>query len=66
MLWPGSTQFLADRIGIGRGVDLVIYIAIVTLFYLVFRLHMKVELINRQITKVVREKALSEVDKNKQ
>jgi small membrane protein len=62
VIWPNSTQALADRIGIGRGSDLVIYISIVLLFFLIFKLHIKLESINRDVTKVVRKKALESAD----
>ena len=58
VLWPNSTTVLANALGIGRGSDLVLYISLAALFYLLFRLHVKVESINRDVTKVVRDKAL--------
>lgn len=64
VLWPTSTQILADVIGIGRGVDLVIYVAIVTLFYLIFKLHLKIEATSRDMTKLVRRNALEHAEKN--
>ncbi len=56
--WPNSTTVLANAFGIGRGTDFVLYIAIAVLFYLMFKLHVKLESVGRDITKVVREKAL--------
>ena len=58
VLWPNSTTILANSVGIGRGSDFVLYIAIVLLFYLIFKLHIKIEEINRNITKVVRKDAI--------
>ena len=55
---PNSTTMLANRLGIGRGSDLVIYISIAVLFYLQFRAHIKIEKVNREVTHVVRDKAL--------
>ncbi len=57
---PSITQTVADIIGIGRGVDLVMYVSIALLFFLVFKLHIKIEKIQRHVTKVVRERALKE------
>lgn len=59
VLYPGSTQVLAAYLGIGRGADLVFYSAIITLFYIVFRLHIKLEGLHRDLTKMVRDEALS-------
>ncbi len=58
VMWPNSVQMIASAFGIGRGSDFVLYISVITLFFLVFRLHIKIENMNRDVTKVVREKAL--------
>jgi len=63
--WPESTAKIAKIFEIGRGVDFVFYIAIATLFYLIFKLHIKVETIARDVTKVVRDKAIKETLNNK-
>ena len=56
--YPNSTQVLADILGIGRGVDLVTYCALAFLFFTIFRLTIKIESLQRDITKVVRRDAL--------
>ncbi len=58
VLWPESTNILANSLGIGRGSDFVLYISIIVIFYLLFRLHIKIESIGRDVTKVVRKEAL--------
>lgn len=58
VMWPNSVQMIARSFGIGRGSDFVLYISVITLFFLVFRLHIKIENMNRDVTRVVREKAL--------
>lgn len=58
VLWPNSTTILANRLGIGRGADFVLYISIIVIFYLLFRLHIKLEGINKDITKIVRKETL--------
>lgn len=63
VIWPNSTTVLANALGIGRGSDFIIYISLALLFFLIFKLHIKIEGINRDVTKVVRDKALS-VQKN--
>lgn len=56
--WPDSTTILANKFGIGRGADLVLYVSLATIFYLLFRLGVRLELINRDLTKVTRDKTL--------
>ena len=58
VLWPNSTNVLANALGIGRGADFVLYISIIVIFYLLFRLHIKIEGVSRDITKVVRKDSL--------
>lgn len=57
---PETASYFAKIFGIGRGVDLVIYMALIILFYLQFRLMVRLEKINREITQLIREKALTD------
>ena len=56
-LLPHTTDFLTKPLGIARGIDLIVYGSIVLLYYLLFRLYIKMEQINQAITKIVRELA---------
>ena len=65
IVWvPGATTGIANILGIGRGADLLIYGSIVAIFYLIFRVYVTMEDIERQITEIVRKIAL-EKKKNK-
>jgi hypothetical protein len=57
-LIPNSTTFLASRLGIGRGMDLLIIVGILGAYYLLFRLYLKIENINQDINKLVTEIAI--------
>lgn len=63
ILYPTETTKLANNLGIGRGVDLVVYASIVTLFYLVFRIYVMMEDIRHEITELVRKIALERKSK---
>ncbi|MFT4310778.1 MAG: DUF2304 domain-containing protein [Candidatus Woesearchaeota archaeon] len=54
-LFPELTSPLAKLLGIGRGVDIIIYLSIIVLFYMVFKLYYKIIKIEQDITKLVRE-----------
>lgn len=56
---PESLTKLANLLGIGRGADLVLYVAVIVVFYLMFRIFVRLEKIERDITKVVRSSSLS-------
>ena len=59
---PQTTDFLALSLGIGRGVDLVVYLAITALFYATFRILVRIENLEQQLTKLVRSAALKDLD----
>ncbi len=62
IIWiPGVTTHIAKILGIGRGADLLIYGSIITLFYLIFRIYVKLEDIERQITQLARKTALQNI-----
>lgn len=62
VLAPGLTSKIAQAVGIGRGVDAVVYSSIVLLFYLIFRLHVFIEDIKHDITTLVKKLALKELE----
>jgi small membrane protein len=58
VFFPQVTEFFASLLGIGRGIDVIIYVSIALLFYLVFRLYIKIVELEREITLLVRELSL--------
>ena len=62
---PQTTETFARFIGVGRGVDAIIYLSIITLFYLVFRIYVKIEEGQRELTKLVRKLAVDELNEEK-
>jgi hypothetical protein len=60
---PNSTATLAKIVGIGRGADLIIYLALALLFFLNFQSTIKMEKINKEITKLTRAITLKDGDK---
>jgi hypothetical protein len=55
---PEFTTAVANELGVGRGVDAVVYTSIVILFYLNFRSNVLIENLRHEITKLTREIAL--------
>lgn len=60
--YPDTASLIANLVGIGRGADLVVYLGLACLFVLVFQLHVSHVRLERQLTKLVREHSLSELD----
>lgn len=66
VLFPNLSSQLAHIVGIGRGADAIIYASIVVIFYLLFRIYIKLEDTNKQITELARKVSLQEVKTPKQ
>jgi hypothetical protein len=47
----------------GSGIEVLLYVAVAVLFYLIFRVRMKLEKIERDVTKIIREIAIREEGK---
>lgn len=58
VIQPNVTFYFAKLFGVGRGADVVVYAALAALFFMVFRLMVRIEQLNRDITKLVRDNAL--------
>lgn len=76
LLWVGiigivSQAYIADRIagfigfGPGRGVELALFLAILIVLYLMFRLYLKINKIDSQISEIVKYIALINVKKKR-
>ncbi|MBI2099143.1 DUF2304 domain-containing protein [Candidatus Uhrbacteria bacterium] len=57
---PETTTRLANLVGIGRGSDLAVYLAVLGIYYLAFRLMVRVEKMERDISKITEELAIRE------
>jgi len=64
-VYPESVNLLARVLGVGRGVDVVIYFAIIVIFYFIFYFLIRFKKIEDGITKIVREIAFLKDKANK-
>lgn len=62
---PNATFYLAHWVGVKRGADLIIYGALAFIFFMLFRLMVKVEQTDRNLTAVVRKLALTEEERGR-
>jgi len=66
IIFPEETNKIAHFFNITRGADFFVYISIIVIFYLLFKVYNRLENIEANITKIVREIALmKENEKNK-
>lgn len=50
---PRFASIVAELLGVGRGADVVVYFTVLFLLYLVFRIFLRIEKIERDITKII-------------
>jgi len=62
VMWPRKTDILAHYVGVERGADLLVYISILALFFIVFGLLLRIKKMDQVITKLVRDEALKKLD----
>jgi len=63
--FPEVLVFFGDLSGFRRGMDLMIFLSVGLLFYLVFRIYVKLDEQEKEITKLVREISFKKVKKKK-
>jgi small membrane protein len=65
VVFPDATSEVANFVGVGRGVDLITYIAIVSVMFVLLHYYTKFVELQRQLTDVTRELAIlrAEVDR---
>ena len=52
---PQSSDAIAKLFGLQRGTDTIFFLAIVLLFYLIFRLYVKLDTVDKDLTRLVTE-----------
>lgn len=64
-LLPKTADWIAQKLGLERGADIAIYSSILLIFYLVFKIFVRLEKIESEITAIAREIALKNKDNQK-
>lgn len=64
VLVPDTASYLAAAVGVGRGSDLVVYATLLLVLYVLFRIFIRLERQERQLTTIVRELALREASQS--
>ncbi|MBI2609652.1 DUF2304 domain-containing protein [Candidatus Giovannonibacteria bacterium] len=62
--YPQRADFFASKLGIDRGTDLALFGAVILIFYIILKIFVRLERIERNITKLVRGRALAESEKH--
>lgn len=64
ILFPDITTTIANRLGVGRGADLIFYTSILIFWFIVLKLYARIRRLEQIITQIVRKDALDEAEKN--
>ena len=60
ILFPGITNDLAHKLGVGRGADLIFYLSIVIFWFVILKLYTRILRLEKTLTDVVRKDALTD------
>lgn len=63
IILPTTTVNIAEFFGVGRGVDVIVYLSLVMVFYLIFRIFVMLEDLRHEITFLIRKIALQNSSK---
>ena len=63
---PESTDIVAELLGVERGADLLVYVAVVVLCYAMYRVFVRLEKQNRELTDLVRKIAINSQDNKRE
>ncbi len=67
LVWqPSIADRIASILQVGRGADALLYLSLVALFYLLFKVFVRFEKFDKELTALVREVAILERKKNKE
>ena len=61
--WPKFTDVAAQFFGVETGFNLLVALAILVVFYLIFRVFIKLEKTEKDITKIIEHIALEDVER---
>ena len=64
VLRPNDVNWVANRLGVGRGADLILYTMAIAMIFLVLNTFMRFRAIDRQMTDLVRALALREAERD--
>lgn len=63
VLWPDLTSQIAVAVGIGRGADLVVYVSVLTIFGILFKILVHFDSIDQRITHLAQSMALRDYER---
>jgi len=62
ILWPGITNNLAKKLGVGRGADLIFYLSILIFWFVILKLYARIRKLEQQFTDIIRSDAIRKAE----
>lgn len=62
VLFPGTVTWLAARVGVGRGTDLVLYMLVIAFLFTAIGLYQRIQQLEERLTQLARALALRDAD----
>ena len=59
IIFPNSTSLIANKLGVGRGTDMLFYTCILLFLFLFMKLYSRIKRLESKITALIREEAKS-------
>ena len=63
ILFPEKTNLIAQKVGVGRGADLLFYCCILFFLFILIKLFARIRRLEKTLTDLVRKQAKDEADK---
>lgn len=60
ILFPEITNKIANRLGVGRGADLVFYTSILIFWFVILKLYARIRRMEQLMTKIIRKETIDE------
>jgi small membrane protein len=60
VFYPGVSTRIANWLGVGRGTDLILYLSLIFMVFVLLLMYSKIKKLEEMITTLIREKALNE------
>ena len=61
IVWPSIPQKVADKLGVGRGADLVFYLSILIFWFVVLKLYIRIRNLEQSFAEFIRTDAINKV-----
>ena len=60
ILFPNKTNVIANKLGVGRGADLLFYVCILLFLFFVLKLFSRIRRLEKKLTEIIRKDAIDE------